>query len=114
MQHISKILEKHKTPFKELVTKHASLVEKDLEKMTAWERSTYREIMKYATKSNNQKQYGCKNMFSWQKGNHCEEFESLESKLLNIELDLQDYAENLDLNNFDGNILNLFIANQKN
>lgn len=53
MQHISKILEKHKTPFKELVTKYASLVEKDLEKMTAWERSTYREIMKYATKSNN-------------------------------------------------------------
>lgn len=43
-------------------------------------------------------------MFNWQKGNHCEEFESLESKLLNIELDLQDYGENLDLNNFDGNI----------
>ena len=50
MQHISELLEEYRTPFKELLTKYNAILEKDVKNMTAWERSTYREIIKYAKK----------------------------------------------------------------
>lgn len=51
MQHITKILKNYTAPLKELVDKYEATTEKDLEKMTAWERSSYREIMKFANKN---------------------------------------------------------------
>lgn len=51
MQQITKILKTYATPLNELVVKQATISEKELEKMTAWQRSSYREIMKFATKN---------------------------------------------------------------
>ena len=50
MQHISKILENYSSPLRSLVDKYENLEESDLEKMTAWERSNYREFMKFTNK----------------------------------------------------------------
>jgi hypothetical protein len=47
MQHISKILENYSAPLRSLVDNWKNLEEIDLEKMTAWERSSYREVMKF-------------------------------------------------------------------
>jgi len=40
-----------KTPLQELIDIYKSKTKEDLNNMTAWQRSTYREVMKYENKN---------------------------------------------------------------
>jgi hypothetical protein len=50
MQHISKLLESYRLPLDQLIEKYKALTPSEVQTLSAWQRSSYREVMKFADK----------------------------------------------------------------
>lgn len=50
MEHIKDLLTCYRTPLQELIKRQEQLDTKQLEELTAWQRSVYREVLKFRNK----------------------------------------------------------------
>jgi hypothetical protein len=52
MQHVSKLLENYKLSLDQLIEKYKALTPSEVQTLSAWQRSSYREVMKFTKRDN--------------------------------------------------------------